>query len=325
MITLTTGGSNVTINAGDGADTITNWQSDYGTPDNTSINGDTGNDDINNVGSTVRINGGDNDDKIFNSGHDVTIDGGKGNDFIENNKGNLAENGGVGMTILGGEDKDTIKNNGSCVTIDGGTDADSITNERAQGLYAGNYTYSGDEVSINGGNGNNTIVNGKFISGTERIIALDPTLFRIYESVKGGDKVTIETGTGNDTIHNFNSSEVSINAGGGVNLVSVSGNSSNITIKGGTGTDSIVFYMPKNFTNVDTNADEIPNDSRFGGSNILIEMSGAKNFISISSSWSYVTIKGDEKSTGADAILNAGDNLLLNAGNGLNLIENSGG
>ena len=362
-------GSSVTIDGGDNNDVIWNQGS------NVSISGGKGNDFIENNkdkgkmaenGGSVTIDGGDDNDEILNHVSNVSISGGKGNDFIENN---MAENGGVDVTILGDDDKDTIKNNGSCVTIDGGTGDDSIINERVEYLYAGKTMYRGDEVSINGGDDNNTIGNGlytgeigknfytdarefqvdkdyaggdkvtietgkgddsifnrgsevtikagdgkntvrngTFLGGSEFISQI---LFRMFDSVDGGENVKIETGKDDDLIQSFNSSKVTIDTGDGNNLVSLSGNGSNISVKGGSNDDTIVAYTPKDFSATDS---EIPNDNRFAGSYLTVETGGGNNLVSIASSWNYVTINGG---AGDDKILNSGGtNVSINAGGG---------
>jgi hypothetical protein len=74
------GGSNVTINTGDGNDEVDNWVSSV------TINTGDGNDSVWNGGDSVTINTGDGNDSVRNSyGDSVTISGGKGNDSIYNN------------------------------------------------------------------------------------------------------------------------------------------------------------------------------------------------------------------------------------------------
>ena len=320
------GGSNVSINGGAGDDYIEN-------------NGGTL---AENGGNDVTILGGDDKDTIKNDCSNVTIDGGKGDDSITNERVEYYYAGqpmyrGDEVSINGGDDNNIINNGlyegeiitknispldrkfylekdkagGDKVTIEAGTGDDSIFNR-------------GSEVSIKAGDGKNTVKNGTFFGESYRYDVYSSTCFHMLDSVDGGDSVTIETGEDDDLIQSFNSSNVSINAGGGKNLISVSGNSSNITIKGGTGTDKIIFYTPKNFAEVDINTGEIPNDSRFGGSNISINASGGeKNLISVASTWSYVTINGSDDPEGVDAIFNDGKNALLKGNAGNDYIRNT--
>ena len=109
------GGSNVTINAGKGNDSIYN-----GGGSNVTINAGAGDDYIYNRGANSSINGGSGSDTIYNySGTSLTINAGTGDDSIYNWdwKGNDSVNGGAG--------DDTITNlsdGGKTVTGGAGSD-----------------------------------------------------------------------------------------------------------------------------------------------------------------------------------------------------------
>ena len=160
--------ASVTIDGGDDADTVGNWQgSDYA-----SINGGNGNDSIVNSDSrNVTLRGGEGDDEIINQdGNNALIDGDDGNDSIKNGGTNTTVNGGAGsdtivnetryyndgaggaitvspenVTIDGGDDNDFIINDANAVSINGGAGDDSIHND------------GGENVSLGGGDGNDTL------------------------------------------------------------------------------------------------------------------------------------------------------------------------
>ena len=77
-------GSNVTINTGDGADTVDNYDGS-----NVTINTGAGNDTVDNrTNESVTIDTGAGNDSIYNSGNfDVSINTGAGNDTVDNSNG----------------------------------------------------------------------------------------------------------------------------------------------------------------------------------------------------------------------------------------------
>ncbi len=192
--------SNITINCGDGADTVkignyygTNNVSVAGgagndsiynySGDNWTVSGDDGNDNIrNNFGQNISINGGAGSDNISNSsGANATINGGDGNDNIEN-YGDYAN-------IEGGSGNDSITSRGGInVSIFGGDGADELENRGKNGLIDGGY--GDDLIKSYYGSDNTTLIGGK-----------------------GNDKIDIGTaavmiryirGDGNDSISGFN-------------------------------------------------------------------------------------------------------------------------
>ena len=157
-------GSNVTIDAGNGNDSILSGASDMDYSANSVgfVTGGDGNDSINNLdfSDNVSINGGAGNDNISNRySNKVSIIGGNGNDFIENSNSS-------DTSISGGGGNDTILNwnESDNATINGDTGDDSITS------YANN-------TSINGGSGDDIINN------------------RVYSNA------SIMGGTGDDTIY----------------------------------------------------------------------------------------------------------------------------
>ena len=112
---------NTLISGTGGDDSIRNWSGE-----NVTIDGDAGNDSIDNGGSNVLINGGDGNDLIYNTGRGdygrsdyATIYGGADNDSIRNYYSRVKIDGGAG--------NDSIYNSGASVSIDGGAGDDSIT------------------------------------------------------------------------------------------------------------------------------------------------------------------------------------------------------
>ena len=101
----------VTIAAGDGNDYIRNYQ---GT--NVSINAGAGDDTVDNESSLVTIAGGAGNDYISSVGDSVIISGGSGNDEIDNE--------GAGVKISGGAGDDTLWGNASNDTLTGGAGDD---------------------------------------------------------------------------------------------------------------------------------------------------------------------------------------------------------
>ncbi|MBR2734344.1 MAG: calcium-binding protein, partial [Selenomonadaceae bacterium] len=181
---LTGSGTNVTIVAGAGNDTLTVYGKNMkafgeegadciligSLASGASIDGGLGNDSIDNSGSNVTINGGAGNDTIENYGNKVTLDGGTGSDSI-NSKGDSVK-------IFGGADNDIILVEKTSdynwdieawvdtyhdkATIDGGLGNDSIKNENSNASInggAGNDSINtyGSNVTINGGAGNDSI------------------------------------------------------------------------------------------------------------------------------------------------------------------------
>lgn len=125
---------NVTINGGDGKDTIKNYQNP-----SVSIYGGNGNDNIFNAGNYTTVDGGNDDDTINNFiTSNCYIYGGSGKDYIHNQ--------GSRIIIDTGDDDDTVYNIGNYVLINGRTGNDSIRNIN-------------QNVTIIGGKGDDSIDN----------------------------------------------------------------------------------------------------------------------------------------------------------------------
>ncbi|MBR4904975.1 MAG: hypothetical protein IKZ53_09925 [Selenomonadaceae bacterium] len=241
---------NVTIKAGSGNDFIQNWNNDeYDdegnlisriSPDNSFIDGGKGNNRIVNDGNNSTIKAGSDNDYIWNQGNDVSInsgagddtisndigaqnvfiDAGEGNNYIGNGNGSpdeFTDWGGHSATIKAGAGNDEIFNIGSKVSINAGDGDNTISSSRDEvtieaGAGNDNISHMSHKTLINAGDGNNSIL-----------------------SV--GDNVTVNTGSGNDFIDNNEGSELSVNAGAGDDFINSYGDKA--TIEGGIGNDSI--------------------------------------------------------------------------------------
>ncbi|MBR4151802.1 MAG: hypothetical protein IKT98_02460 [Selenomonadaceae bacterium] len=211
---------NVSINGGDGDDYIQNFvQGDYdendnmvsivATPDNVTIDGGAGANYLENYGASVVINGGESSDTIYNAiffldennnstPDNVTINSGAGDDSIVNWGANVSINAGAGV--------DYVDNCSSSVAIDGGDDNDVINN-LAQADEDGNILATPDNVTINGGAGDDTIYN------------------------KYGAKVSINGGAGDDEISLYSVDDVTINTAQGNDTIKLGEAVSSLTVE----------------------------------------------------------------------------------------------
>lgn len=266
---LTGSGSNQTLSAGAGNDTITA----YG--DSAQVQGDDGDDYILTNGNGIAASGGLGNDILKNSGDNSTLTGGADNDLLVNGGYWTSERGGSNVVLNGGAGNDTLSSHGSKSLLDGGNNDDLICNGYRY-YESGNYfyqsyseDYDGNHSTVLGGAGNDTINNlgaNVYISGgsgNDSILLLgnsDATTVDSDEdddyieneaanvSINGGDGadviknrgkvVTIDTGDGNDSVDNYNSS-VSMDGGAGDDDIYNSSRSTNVSILGGDGEDTI--------------------------------------------------------------------------------------
>ena len=131
-------------------------------------------------GDGVVLTGGSKDDTISNSANGVTMNGKGGNDYLGNS-------GGKNVNIIGGEGDDSIEN--------------LLTEEWNDKTQQNDY-YKPDNAVIDGGAGDDRIINGYYHYGVH----------------EGGDNVYINGGDGNDCITSYGD---------------------NVTIDGGTDNDDI--------------------------------------------------------------------------------------
>ncbi|MBO4779247.1 MAG: hypothetical protein J5497_01270, partial [Selenomonadaceae bacterium] len=235
------GGSQVSINGGDGNDSIQNvlvrnYDTSIFSPDNSTLEGGAGNDTIENDGSNVTIDGGLGDDHIVNkryseSGEEVYYYGGMnvlfkytegdGNDRIEGFRADstLQIGGGTGTCSVISDGWNVIVQVGDGrITLAGATEIRNLNIEAVHSdfiygtEFADNITNVFDNVTVEARGGNDTIQNWK-------------------------RNVKIDGGAGNDSISN-SGSNVSINAGDGEDTITNNGCA--VTIDGGKGNDSII-------------------------------------------------------------------------------------
>ena len=219
-----------------------------------SISGGAGNDDIvnNDAASNVTINAGTGDDTIFNAGSNVVFKytSGDGNDIIYNLGTNckLSIDDGTGLystvasgndlivtvgdgkiTLSGAASSSTVNIQGSCFGISTiNSNSNRLVNGTRNSDYIRNY---GDNVTINGSTGDDTIEN-TFSGWSES--------GGIIRSHTGADNVSISGGDDKDSITNWGSSVI-IDGGFGADTINhLYGES--ITINGSYGNDLINLY-----------------------------------------------------------------------------------
>lgn len=251
-------GAKTFIHGETGDDTVENFYS-YVT-----IDGGKGNDSVENSGDKCSILGGEDDDYIWNGqsdyyptkGDKTSIDAGAGKDTVINY--------GASVSINGGADNDSIKNGGDKVTILGGTGNNTLSNgflevhteQVVSGYVHGVPMYKdilvadesilgGSNVTITADKDNDVIQN---VGGSK--ITIDAGNGDDKVSLIGAGKtISVDAGAGNDSIFALsfeedvhlnqnaytvgNGSKITIDAGGGRNLVSVGSGWSYVTINGG--------------------------------------------------------------------------------------------
>ena len=334
--------SNTLLSGTSGNDTITSsyWTgNNYKVYSNVTMRGGAGDDYIFNIGTSkwndvingyemiypdnALIDGGAGDDSIYNDGSNVTIDAGDGDDFINNNGNNVSIDGGAG--------NDSIDNWSSYAIISGGDGDDNIVN------------YCVDNVSIDGGSGNDFIVVNPLGSQdpTPPVPEPLPTLLLATDDAQLAgsansdsetysscalQKIMVIGGDGNDTIETGNGSDITIKAGAGDDIVSLSPYSSNVTVYGSAGKDSINVNSDYVYISGGNDNDKIIGNcyssKLFGGNgNDLISI-GNKWFNTISGGAGNDTINagGSEHSVnggaGDDRISLTGDHLTVMGGKG---------
>ena len=169
------------------------------------------------------VRGTDDDDSISNNHIRATIDAGKGNDTIDNwlvvwDSGNSIYNSHRKpnyASIYGGAGNDSIRNQSDLSMVLGGDGNDTIDNWASGELWSNDF-YMGRAVTIDGGKGNDLIING-------------------------GVNVTINGGDGKDTVDN-NRMNAFINSDAGNDSIVNSDWGNNSTLLGGKGNDFIKNY-----------------------------------------------------------------------------------
>ncbi len=295
---------------------------------NTTINADDGSDSIYNYSSRVLINAGVGHDYIRNDSsaqsyiirrEKVTIDGGEGSDYIYNYYCRES-------SLFGGAGSDIIYNSGKSnnTTIDGGSGNDNLTNAYGK-YYSGSKKFYeassfitfiggdgddnirneyGDNVTITGGTGNDSIYN----------------LEKSSLAGNNGDNVIYQysKGDGNDTIRGYREANKIQILKGSYSSVK-SGN--DVILKVGEGSITLLDAV-----GIKLNIEELAPDpppaeegKKITNSKAKISLTGGTGNDSISNSGNDVTISA---SAGNDSIKNSAYRVLINAGEGNDTIRN---
>lgn len=263
-------GNNVSINAGNGFNRISNgeWYNDaqgalrghrttitsgknddviWNSADYVLVNAGNGDDAVDNIHAktSVTINAGAGKDSIINFAARSLIDGEEGNDFITNDFDSRGYWGdGSNVTIDAGDGDDLIDgNSGESVKIFGGKGSDTVYNwkEGNKVTIAGGdgsdfiTNYGGSNLSIAGGDGDDNISNREGWYWNEQTQKDEYTV---------PDNATILGGKGNDRIYNYGN-KASVNGGVGNDYIyngiweSTNTWGSQVTLDGGAGDDTI--------------------------------------------------------------------------------------
>ncbi|MBO4401808.1 MAG: VWA domain-containing protein [Selenomonadaceae bacterium] len=318
--TVQVNGDSVTVDAGDGNNSIINFNPSYYGKYSYILTG-SGEDTVHNYGDSVTIDTGAGNDSISNRGSNVTIDSGDGANCV-NNYGNSA-------TIQSGADNDSIRSTGDSTKINSGAGTDTIHNY-------------GDSVTIDAGAGDDSIGNGGIVNSEHSSLSPADT----------GGYVVIDAGDGNDTVGN-NGNYVTINGGSGIDVIgnvgvfssvlggdgndSVYNIGANVTLDGGSGDDTISngfmtvaggesVYMNggagRDFIlNTGTNVTINPGDGNdsivFGAdsTNLLIYSDGDDNdTVSVAGSLANSTLQINSSLTATS--VNSGEDLVVQVGDG---------
>lgn len=271
-VEFTATSASMTIQAGDGDDTLTILAIDSLFAAALSATGDNGNDLLDasaltinvslqgNAGADTLKGGSGNDDLNGNSEND-SIDGGAGNDSLQGGAGNDVLVGGAGNdTILGQGGNDTITGGLGSDFLDGGAGTDllvesadanlTLTNTRLTGLDTD--TLAGfEQADLTGGISDNILTATAFsgavtLSGGDGNDTLLGTSSKINvlmggngnDSLKGGSlKDTLYGGAGDDSLLGMGDSDKLFGEDGNDTLVGGTGND---TLDGGAGTADLV-------------------------------------------------------------------------------------
>ena len=345
---------NVTIDAGEGDDTIQNEGA------NVSINAGNGNDDIANyIYYGVTINAGADNDTVTNTGASVSVDAGTGDDFISNS--------GSDVTIKSGKGNDTLDGVGSEIILFGTGDGSDVINnwqnKNLISLTSGtilNTLLSGEDIILSLGSDSLTLKNAKNklvrvnnVDGTQTILNEE----RIGQTISNDlSNQTLAGGLGNDSIYNTGNN-VTIKSSEGDD--SVTNRGANVLIEGNADSDNIknskfieYNYNTGQWTTSSISPDNVTilggedNDRIFnyGGQRISIDGNAGDDYIEnneepyvykpesledddyedaeiVYPTPDYATLLGGD---GNDTIINSGASSIIDGGDGKDDIENYG-
>ena len=370
--TMSNTGTTVTINAGTGNDSIYSNNGTYSRAYVT-INAGDGDDTIVGRFGDSSISGGAGADRISMSG-DVdraTINGGAGNDIIYLD-GYLGNDGGNVIQYTTGDGNDTVYGfkNSDSIKISGSYNASQVGSDYIYYIGTGSVrlvNYTAPEPT-------GTYITNSTSSQTLLGTAGNDTIKNIYSYSTGGDTVSIEAGDGRDTIYNdygwyltinagagndtitdSRGNRTSINAGAGDDIVSLSSSSGIVTVRGGTGNDTIygdsvrsngVVYAYDSGDGNDVIYNFRSNDTVTGatytsvvsGKNVILNMSGGGSVTLVGASTIPVETFTEEADSytnttsgtllsalgGNDTIINSAARVTINAGDGDDRISNTG-
>jgi Ca2+-binding RTX toxin-like protein len=318
------------------------------------ITGGSGDDTIDGGGGADVVNAGGGNDTVTDRGSEASIDGGAGADTLVLAAGasvatvNFTVASGVdqttgdsasimnfenldasvlstAVTVTGSSSANTITTGAGNDTIDGGGGADVISAGAGNDLVS----FYGNESSIDGGTGTNTLVmraaatvnlgNADQTSGDSANVTnfqnIDASALSSAVSLTGSSSAnTITGGSGNDTIDGAGGADI-ISAGAGNDSVTYRG--SEATIDGGAGTDTLVLAASGGTTainfSVAAGTDQTTGDSV-----------GVTNFENVDASalGSALTVTG---SSLANAITTGSGNDIIDGGGGADVISAGAG
>ena len=334
-------GNNVTINAGEGNDTITN----IGGGENVYINAGNGNNQINNLALNVKIESGSGNDTIKNShNQNIYLDAGEGDNSIINDAGDY-------FTIKSGTGNDTISfwNAGSNISIDAGDGDNYVQLEASNSTLKtgkGNDRISNHNditVSINAGAGNDSInlsdvccyvtINGGSGNDTINAYGQDNLIqysngdgYDIIYGIKSGDTLQITgakyttTKSDNDLIFGVGSGKITVVGGANVafkidGTLDSGGGTSTDTLPTGISIKSSVLTASTAFTGNKIDLADYPTATK-------VNASALSKGVSIVGTAAANSIKGGK---GADVISGGVGNDTVSLGGGNDIYIYSGG
>jgi hypothetical protein len=242
-VTFDTSGATITVNLGDGADTLQAIGLESSYSGTLTVNAGNGNDviDLSGISANSFVNGDDGND---------TITGGSGNDQVVGNAGDDVVNGGAGDdNVIGGAGRDTVSGGSGNNMVDGnGTSFDVLVEN-----VAGNVVLTDGTLTWDTGSNTLNRIEGVVLIGSSGADSLDASGFTLFG-------VRLEGGDGDDTIQGTSLNDV-IFAGSGADLVTA--NAGNDIVFGEAGDDLLIGNAGDDQLNGDDGNDRI-----LGGSGV---------------------------------------------------------